>query len=121
MRNDFLWHVFGHDVLDIAHLPISFPSLLHKSFLKEHLFIQELAPSGQLLEAIRDLIITITDDANQEVILAEPVLFIQLQAIVVVNETTKCRLQFADFLIVHCDANCKLWRPLTDAASRLDL
>ena len=75
-RNLIFWYTFMHNILEVPHLPYTFTVLLHKSFLEQHLLIEEMFLSCDFLEALRDLVVAITDEADEEVVFAEIVFFI---------------------------------------------
>ena len=116
-----LWYTFMHDIFEVSHFPVTITVLLHKAFLEKHLFVEEMFLPGDFLEALWDFIVTITNEADEEVILAKIVFLINLHRVVVMQKTRKSVPQFILVLVVHGDTHSDAWIPLPDIASCLDL
>ena len=86
-RNILRFNILAHYVTHILHLELSVPVLCHESFLEEYLFVKELLLSRQLLETFWQSFVTIADEHYQEVIFGKFVFLVQLQAIVVVEQS----------------------------------
>jgi len=80
-----------HNVFEISELvlwAIGSHLLGHELLLDKHLFVEEALASGEFLERVWDPVVTIADDADEEVILIEPIgLLLNSKAVVVVDQT----------------------------------
>ena len=121
------WHLFDihtlvHDVAHVDHFEFFVTVKFHEALLEEDLLVKETFLAGQGFQALRDVVVAVSNDNDQEVILGEVSVFsVGLQGVVVVQAASKCRLQLFDLLVVHRDAHCKCGVLLSDAASCADL
>ena len=70
-RDVCCFHIGVHDVADILHLEVAISVLGHEALLDHDLLVKELLFSGELLERLRDLLITINNHEDQEVVFSE--------------------------------------------------
>ena len=119
LRDFLLGHVLVHDVLQVAELKVALGVLVHEAFLNEHALIEKALVSGKLLEAFSDLVVSITDHKDKEVILGEVVgVLLCPDAVVVVDEAPKGGLQLHFLFVVHGDTDSHGWGSLSDQTAR---
>lgn len=113
-------HRLVHDFTQGLHLQLPCTIVPRcKPLLLQDFLVQEALVLGQLFEAVRDTLVSITDDEYQEVVFLDPVAFIGPETVVVVDEAAQGRLQLTNMLVIHSDADCEGRRPLPDAKASL--
>ena len=124
---DVAGHLVGvdalvHDVTYVHHLELLVTIELHEALLEKDFLVEETLLTSQCFEALWDIVIAISDNNDQEVVLREVlVLRVCLKRIVVVEATSQSSLEFFHFFIVHGDANSERGIGLANSAPGTDL
>ena len=85
--------------------------------MDQNFFIKELFLARVLLEALRNILVAITNEADSEVVLRKVSLRILSQRVIVLDEATKSVLELFLSLVVHRDANGHFWVLFADHAA----